>query len=97
MGAGIGARRAVANARSPLAWSVALAGGGAAIVQLFEGLTEVVLLTSVGNVLLLVALGLLVAAGRIDEGVRRLAETIKSLRSRRRDRDRVERAAVPVV
>ena len=38
-----------------------------------------------------------VAAGRIDEGVRRLAETIKSARSRRRDRDRVERAAVPVV
>jgi FlaA1/EpsC-like NDP-sugar epimerase len=60
------ARRAVVNARTPLAWSVALSGGGAAIVQLFEGLTEVVLLTSVGNVLLLVALGLLVAAGRID-------------------------------
>jgi len=38
-----------------------------------------------------------VAAGRIEEGVRRLAETIKSARSRRRDRDRVERAAVPVV
>src|SRR5262249_22935615 len=38
-----------------------------------------------------------VPAGRIDEGVRRLAETIKSARSRLRDRDRVERAAVPVV
>ena len=44
---------------------MALSGGGAAIVQLFEGMTEVVLLTSIGNVLLLVALGLLVAAGRI--------------------------------
>ena len=60
------ARRAVVNARTPLAWSVALSGGGAAIVQLFEGLTEVVLLTSVGTVLLLVALGLLTAAGRLD-------------------------------
>ena len=60
------AHRAVVNARTPLAWSVAISGGGAAIVQLFEGMTEVVLLTSVGNVLLLVALGLLVAAGRID-------------------------------
>jgi FlaA1/EpsC-like NDP-sugar epimerase len=60
------ARRAVAAARTPLAWSVALSGGGAAIVQLFEGLTEVVLLTAIGNVLLLVALGLLVAAGRLD-------------------------------
>jgi DNA-binding transcriptional MocR family regulator len=38
-----------------------------------------------------------VPAGRIDEGVRRLAETIKSARSRLRDRDRVERATVPVV
>jgi nucleoside-diphosphate-sugar epimerase len=60
------ARRVVANARTPLTWSVALSGGGAAIVQLFEGLTEVVLLTSIGNVLLMVALGLLVAAGRLD-------------------------------
>src|SRR5215212_5047247 len=60
------ARRAVANARTPLSWSVALSGGGAAIVQLFEGLTEVVLLTSVGTVLLLAALGLLTAAGRLD-------------------------------
>ncbi|MCC7367754.1 MAG: polysaccharide biosynthesis protein [Chloroflexi bacterium] len=60
------ARRAVANARTPLAWSVALSAGGAALVQLFEGLTEVVLLTSVGNVLLMVALGLLVAASRVD-------------------------------
>ena len=60
------ARRAVANARTPLAWSVALSGGGAAIVQLFEGLTEVVLLTSVGTVLLMVALGLLMAAGRLS-------------------------------
>jgi hypothetical protein len=60
------ARRAVVNARTPLAWSVALSGGGAAIVQLFEGLTEVVLLTSIGNVLLMVALGLLTAAGRLD-------------------------------
>ena len=62
----LSARRAVASARSPIAWSVALSGGGAAIVLLFEGLTEVVLLTSVGNVLLLVALGLLVAAGRLN-------------------------------
>ena len=69
------ARRAVANARSPLAWSVALAGGGAAIVQLFEGLTEVVLLTSVGTVLLLVALGLLTAAGRLDAPSRRARPT----------------------
>ena len=38
-----------------------------------------------------------VAAGRIDEGVRRLAETIKSARTRLRGRERVERAAVPVV
>jgi hypothetical protein len=38
-----------------------------------------------------------VPGGRIDEGVRRLAETIKSARSRPRDRDRVERGAVPVV
>ena len=60
------AHRAVVNARTPLAWAVAISGGGAAIVQVFEGMTEVVLLTSVGNVLLLVALGLLVAAGRID-------------------------------
>jgi len=60
------AHRAVTNARTPLAWGIALSGGGAAIVQLFEGMTEVVLLTSIGNVLLLVALGLLVAAGRVD-------------------------------
>jgi DNA-binding transcriptional MocR family regulator len=38
-----------------------------------------------------------VPGSRIDEGVRRLAETIKSARSRPRDRDRVERGAVPVV
>ncbi|HYS18907.1 MAG TPA: PLP-dependent aminotransferase family protein [Candidatus Binatia bacterium] len=38
-----------------------------------------------------------VAAGRIDEGIRRLAETIKSARSRLRGRERVDRAAVPVV
>ena len=38
-----------------------------------------------------------VPAGRIDEGVRRLAETIKSARSRFRGRERDERAAVPVV
>jgi len=38
-----------------------------------------------------------VAAGRIEEGVRRLAETIKSTRTRLRGRERVERAAVPVV
>src|SRR5438128_2021115 len=38
-----------------------------------------------------------VAAGRIDEGIRRLAETIKSARSRLRGRERVERGAVPVV
>jgi FlaA1/EpsC-like NDP-sugar epimerase/O-antigen ligase len=69
------ARRAVANARSPLSWSVALAGGGAAIVQLFEGLTEVVLLTSVGTVLLLVALALLTAAGRLDARARRARPT----------------------
>ncbi|MFN8634511.1 MAG: polysaccharide biosynthesis protein [Chloroflexota bacterium] len=60
------AGRAVSTARTPLTWAVALSGGGAAIVQLFEGLTEVVLLTSVGTVLLLVALGLLTAAGRLD-------------------------------
>ena len=36
-----------------------------------------------------------VAAGRIDEGVRRLAETIKAARGS--PRERVERAAVPVV
>jgi FlaA1/EpsC-like NDP-sugar epimerase/tetratricopeptide (TPR) repeat protein len=60
------AHRAVRTARTPLTWAVALSGGGAAIVQLFEGMTEVVLLTSIGNVLLLVALGLLVAAWRVD-------------------------------
>ena len=38
-----------------------------------------------------------VAAGRIEEGVRRLAETIKSTRTRLRGREWVERAAVPVV
>jgi 2-aminoadipate transaminase len=38
-----------------------------------------------------------VPAGRIDEGIRRLAETIKSARSRLRSRERVDRAAVPVV
>jgi FlaA1/EpsC-like NDP-sugar epimerase len=64
------ARRTVANARSPLTWSVGLSAGGAAIMLLFEGLTEVVLLTSVGNVLLLVALGLLVAAGRLEARLR---------------------------
>ena len=61
------ARRAVANAQTPLVWSVAIAGGGAAIVLLFEGLTEVVLLTSGGMVLLMVALGLLVAAERVNQ------------------------------
>ncbi|MCC6174588.1 MAG: SDR family NAD(P)-dependent oxidoreductase [Chloroflexi bacterium] len=59
------ARRTVASARLPLAWGIALSGGGAAIVLLFEGLTEVVLLTSVGTVMLLLALGLLVAAARL--------------------------------
>jgi len=38
-----------------------------------------------------------VAAGRIDEGVKRLAETIKVTRSRHRPRSRFEPAAVPVV
>src|SRR5216117_4238024 len=38
-----------------------------------------------------------VAAGRIDEGVRRLGETIKAARSRPRGRSRLEAAAVPVV
>jgi GntR family transcriptional regulator/MocR family aminotransferase len=38
-----------------------------------------------------------VAAGRIDEGVRRLAETIKAARARVRGRDRAERAPDPVV
>src|SRR5713226_8793930 len=38
-----------------------------------------------------------VAAGRIDEGVKRLAETIKATRSRHRPRSRFEPAAVPVV
>ena len=38
-----------------------------------------------------------VAAGRIDEGVRRLAETITAVRGRRRAQARVERATVPVV
>jgi len=60
------ARRTVANARQPLAWGTALSAAGAAMVLLFEGLTEVVLLTSLGTMLLLIALGLLVAAGRLD-------------------------------
>ncbi|MDP8924962.1 MAG: SDR family NAD(P)-dependent oxidoreductase, partial [Chloroflexota bacterium] len=60
------ARRTVASARQPLTWGTALSAAGAAMVLLFEGLTEVVLLTSLGTVLLLVALGLLVAAGRLD-------------------------------
>src|SRR6059036_1153315 len=38
-----------------------------------------------------------VAAGRIDEGVKRLAETIKATRGRHRPRSRFEPAAVPVV
>jgi 2-aminoadipate transaminase len=38
-----------------------------------------------------------VPAARIDEGVRRLAETIKTARSRLRGRDGLERATVPVV
>jgi DNA-binding transcriptional MocR family regulator len=38
-----------------------------------------------------------VPAGRIDEGIRRLAEAIKAARNRLRGRERVERAAVPVV
>jgi len=38
-----------------------------------------------------------VAAGRIDEGIRRLADTIKAARTRLRGRERVERAVVPVV
>jgi 2-aminoadipate transaminase len=38
-----------------------------------------------------------VPAGRIEEGVRRLADTIKAARTRLRGRERVERAAVPVV
>src|SRR6266478_7099946 len=38
-----------------------------------------------------------VAAGRIDEGIRRLAETIKAARGRLRGRERVEPATVPVV
>ena len=38
-----------------------------------------------------------VAAGRIDEGVRRLAETIKTARARVRGRAQAERLAVPVV
>ncbi|MBA2447689.1 MAG: polysaccharide biosynthesis protein [Chloroflexi bacterium] len=60
------ARRAVADARDPIAWGTALSAGGAAAVLVFEGLTEVALLTSFGTVLLLVALGLLVVAGRVD-------------------------------
>jgi 2-aminoadipate transaminase len=38
-----------------------------------------------------------VPAGRIDEGIRRLADAIKSARSRLRGREHVERTAVPVV
>ncbi len=38
-----------------------------------------------------------VAAGKIDEGVRRLAETIKAARARPQGQARVERATVPVV
>ncbi len=38
-----------------------------------------------------------VAANRIDEGIRRLADTIKAARGRLRGRERVERGAVPVV
>jgi GntR family transcriptional regulator/MocR family aminotransferase len=38
-----------------------------------------------------------VAAGKIDEGVRRLAETIKAARARPLGQARVERATVPVV
>ncbi|MGE3913156.1 MAG: polysaccharide biosynthesis protein [Chloroflexota bacterium] len=76
------ARRAVAGARTPLAWSVALSGGGAAIVLLFEGLTEVVLLTSVGNVLLMVALGLLVAAGRLNRRPGRMRPALEQLPTR---------------
>ncbi len=38
-----------------------------------------------------------VAAGRIDEGVRRLGETIKAARPRPRGRGRLEPATVPVV
>ncbi len=63
-------RRAVADARRPLTWGSALAASSAAMVLLFEGLTEVVLLTSFGTVLLLAALGLLVAAARLDESQR---------------------------
>jgi DNA-binding transcriptional MocR family regulator len=38
-----------------------------------------------------------VAAGKIDEGVRRLGETIKAARARLRGQARVERVTVPVV
>jgi tetratricopeptide (TPR) repeat protein len=86
------AHRAVANARTPLAWAVALSGGGAAIVQLFEGMTEVVLLTSIGNVLLLVALGLLVAAERI--GARAAARSTTALVSAERGPARLARPIV---
>ena len=60
------ARRAAANARGPLAWGTALSAGGAATALFFEGLTEIVPLTSLGTVMLLVALGLLVAAARLN-------------------------------
>ncbi len=80
-------RRAVATARGPQAWGTALSAAGAAAVLIFSGLTEVVLLTSWGTVLLFVALGLLVAAGRLDErraphdGQRRVAASWARLRS----------------
>jgi hypothetical protein len=76
------AQRVVAHARTPLTWSVAVSAGGAAVVQLFEGLSEVVLLTSVGNVLLLTALGLLTAAGRLDARVDRARIATRAIAAR---------------
>jgi O-antigen ligase len=59
--------RTVAAARSSEARSAALSAGGGALALVLCGLTDVDALTSIGMVLLFVALGLLVAAGRAEQ------------------------------
>ncbi|MFN8523171.1 MAG: polysaccharide biosynthesis protein [Chloroflexota bacterium] len=58
-------RRIVSRAPDPLLWGIALSSTAAAMVLFFEGLTEIVLLTSFGTVMLMLPLGLLVATARV--------------------------------
>jgi tetratricopeptide (TPR) repeat protein len=58
--------RTLARARDPQIRSTAISAGAAALALVLAGLTEVVVVTTVGTMLLCASLGLLDAAGRLE-------------------------------